>query len=324
MALPPLQSLLDLLPENTTGAISAIDHQSVVTALYNGIDDLVASSGGGAIPFGAVIPFSGETVPGGYLECDGSAVSRTTFAELFAVIGEIYGPGDGATTFNLPDYRGLFLRGQDKGAGIDPDAATRIDRGDGTGGDVIGSKQADEFKTHTHKAGLLIEGGIVGVYGSTFDDTPGSGAAIAATSAGSQTQAPTSSVGLAETRPINIYTKLIIRAATITRNTFETPEQLVAAGTMGAVPHNMVGAPSRFQTFVRCKVDQLGYVAGDEIPIASADQGAINSSGVGLYGDFLIVNFKVAAGGIAVINFTDGTSNVVADTHWALFVRVEV
>jgi microcystin-dependent protein len=54
-------------------------------------------------PVGAIVPYGGDTAPTGYLLCDGSAVSRTTYADLFAVIGTKYGSGDGSTTFNLPD-----------------------------------------------------------------------------------------------------------------------------------------------------------------------------------------------------------------------------
>lgn len=52
---------------------------------------------------GLIIPWSDTTIPSGFLECDGSAVSRTTYAALFAVVGTNYGVGDGSTTFNLPD-----------------------------------------------------------------------------------------------------------------------------------------------------------------------------------------------------------------------------
>lgn len=64
------------------------------------------------IPSGVVFPFAGSTAPYGYLVCDGRAISRTDYADLFMAIGTTYGIGDGATTFNLPDYRGSFLRGQ--------------------------------------------------------------------------------------------------------------------------------------------------------------------------------------------------------------------
>ena len=54
-------------------------------------------------PVGAIVPYGGDTAPTGYLLCDGSAVSRTTYSDLYAVIGTKYGEGDGNTTFNLPD-----------------------------------------------------------------------------------------------------------------------------------------------------------------------------------------------------------------------------
>lgn len=59
---------------------------------------------------GFVCPFAGTTAPDGWLICDGSAVSRTTYADLFAVIGTTYGTGDGNSTFNLPDYRDKTFR----------------------------------------------------------------------------------------------------------------------------------------------------------------------------------------------------------------------
>lgn len=99
---------------------------------------------------GSVVSFALETPPVGWLECDGSEVSRTAYAELFAKIGETYGPGDNSTTFVLPDLRGQFVRGWDHGAGEDSDAASRTDRGDGTGGDTVGTRQADQMQGHKH------------------------------------------------------------------------------------------------------------------------------------------------------------------------------
>lgn len=66
------------------------------------------------LPIGTVLPFSGYVIPIGYLPCNGSAVSRTTYADLFAVIGTTYGAGDGGTTFNLPNLNNnSFLEGSD-------------------------------------------------------------------------------------------------------------------------------------------------------------------------------------------------------------------
>lgn len=62
-------------------------------------------------PAGIVMPFAGSVAPQGYLFCDGSAVSRSTYATLFAVIGTTYGAGDGSTTFNVPDISGRVVIG---------------------------------------------------------------------------------------------------------------------------------------------------------------------------------------------------------------------
>ena len=69
-------------------------------------------------PTGTVLPFAGQTIPNGFLLCDGRAVSRTTYAGLFAVIGTIYGSGDGSTTFNLPDMRGRVAVGLDSDSNL--------------------------------------------------------------------------------------------------------------------------------------------------------------------------------------------------------------
>lgn len=91
------------------------------------------------LPAGAIQLFAMGTVPTGWLECNGSAVSRTTYANLFAAIGETYGAGNGTTTFNLPDLRGQFVRGWDNGRGVDP-------------GRAVGSQQNSANQAHTHTA----------------------------------------------------------------------------------------------------------------------------------------------------------------------------
>lgn len=141
---------------------------------------------------GAVMPFAMASAPTGWLVCDGSAVSRTTYADLFAAIGTSYGTGDGSTTFNLPDLRGEFVRGWDNGAGNDPDAASRTDRGDGTTGDNVGTKQGDEFESHTH-----VQNG--------WGNGTGTGSFNASTGEGTQRNVqPTDARGGNETRPRNI------------------------------------------------------------------------------------------------------------------------
>jgi phage-related tail fiber protein len=70
-------------------------------------------------PAGMISSFCASATPTGWLQCNGAAVSRTTYSDLFAAIGTVYGSGDGSTTFNVPEMRGEFLRGWDNARGID-------------------------------------------------------------------------------------------------------------------------------------------------------------------------------------------------------------
>lgn len=79
---------------------------------------LTGSSSPSLTPTGTVLAFAGSSVPTGYLACDGSAVSRTTYADLFSTIGTTWGAGDTVTTFNVPDLRGRQLIGAGTGAGL--------------------------------------------------------------------------------------------------------------------------------------------------------------------------------------------------------------
>ena len=84
-------------------------------------------------PTGTIIAFAGNTLPKGYLLCDGSKVSRTTYKKLFDVIGTTYGTGDGNTTFNLPNLTNKFIQGSNavgtvKSAGL-PNITSRITTG---------------------------------------------------------------------------------------------------------------------------------------------------------------------------------------------------
>src|SRR6056300_1274984 len=75
--------------------------------LFSGGTEII--SGGelleGGIPTATIVPWSNSSVPTGFLECDGSAVSRTTYSALYAIVGTTYGAGDGSTTFNVPDLQ---------------------------------------------------------------------------------------------------------------------------------------------------------------------------------------------------------------------------
>lgn len=79
---------------------------------------------------GQVSHFAMLNPPPGWVECNGAAVSRTTYSKLFSVIGTLYGAGDGSTTFNLPELRGEFIRGADRGRGVDSGRAVGSAQGD--------------------------------------------------------------------------------------------------------------------------------------------------------------------------------------------------
>lgn len=77
------------------------------------------SSNASGIKAGTVAYFGASTAPAGFIKANGAAVSRAAYAALFNVIGTTFGAGDGATTFNVPDLRGEFVRGFDDGRGVD-------------------------------------------------------------------------------------------------------------------------------------------------------------------------------------------------------------
>lgn len=157
-------------------------------------------SAGAAFSAGMVMPFAGTSAPTGWLEANGAAVSRITYSGLYAVIGVTHGNGDGFTTFNLPDYRGRFLRGLDGSAGRDPDSGTRTAMNPGgVTGNNVGSVQSDQFRAHTH-----TYTGSITFSGSTDFTTGGSsGLYVPASVSGS--------TGGNETRPINANVLYMIK-----------------------------------------------------------------------------------------------------------------
>ena len=122
-----------------------------------------SSAPGGLAPAGVVLPFAGSTAPTGWLLCFGQAVSRTTFASLFAALGTTYGVGDGSTTFTLPDLRGRVGAGKDDMGGT---AASRLTTGgSGVNGSSLGASGGAQ--THTLTNGQLPNSAI-GTGGSTI------------------------------------------------------------------------------------------------------------------------------------------------------------
>lgn len=169
------------------------------------------TAGSSIVPAGSLLPYAGTSAPSGYLLCDGRAVSRTTYANLFAVIGTAYGNGDGSTTFNLPDLRGRFLRGVSGTSGNDPDASSRTAISGGNTGNNIGSYQSDDFKSHTHNmqaANATAGSGVAA--GSTLANA-GSAYTVGGTPTLTPMYSTVTSTGGSETRPVNVYVNYIIK-----------------------------------------------------------------------------------------------------------------
>jgi microcystin-dependent protein len=159
----------------------------------------VAALGDGLVPVGASFDMTGSVVPSGYVEANGALLSRAAYPALWAYAqacgniaasdgawtGGQYSPGDGSTTFRVPDARGEFIRGWDHGRGVDS-------------GRAIGSSQADDFEAHTH----TIASRSISYTAGGVTDTVLTGAGATATN----------STGGTETRPRNIAWMKIIKA----------------------------------------------------------------------------------------------------------------
>lgn len=127
---------------------------------------------------GKIETIASTTVPSGHLECDGSAISRTTYVDLFNNIGTSWGVGDGSTTFNIPDLRGEFIRGWDNGKGTDS-------------GRAFASGQLDELKSHNHTTIITrmddsVYSGVQGIVDG--DNTNGTGTYTSSNSGGNETR----------------------------------------------------------------------------------------------------------------------------------------
>lgn len=131
------------------------------------------------LPVGTVIPYGGDTAPTGWLICDGSAISRTTYAGLFDVLGTAFGAGNGTTTFNIPDLRGKFPLGT-------ATSGTGSTRG-GSGGTI---DHTHTGPSHQH----AVTGLTVGTPSATTDVQSGAGSTVASST---HTHALTGSVDAA-------------------------------------------------------------------------------------------------------------------------------
>lgn len=191
-----------------------------------------------ALPAGSMVDFAGTSAPGGWLMCDGSAISRTVYASLFAAVGTTYGSGDGSTTFNLPDFRGRFARYMDNmgtgagAAGRDTGRALGVDQTQTTAKNGITLSNATvASSSHWHSLPVAVSFGSSTTswetppngFNGTISGQTGTGSPmgtqmtrVAATNSKltSYSDAATTTVGISgdtETRPINLSCNRIIK-----------------------------------------------------------------------------------------------------------------
>lgn len=149
-----------------------INDSAVTTAKIADLNVTYAKLAAAAIaslrPAGEITAYGGTAAPTGWLLCDGSAVSRTTYADLFTAISTTYGTGDGSTTFNIPDIRGRVIAGQDDMGGTSANRLTNQTGGlDGdtlgaTGGSETHALTGSQLPNHTHNT-----------FGQTSSETAG-------------------------------------------------------------------------------------------------------------------------------------------------------
>lgn len=170
----------------------------------------------GSVPAGTIVAFGGSTPPSGWLLCDGSQVSRSTYSSLYTAIGNAYGSGDGSSSFHLPDFRGRFLRGVDGSANVDPDKATRTAmNAGGNTGNLVGTVQANAVQGHNHfiTNGVTANGTVNSGNYVNLEGTPGSGNSFYLLQGGATVpdRGLTSTNTGNETRPVNAYVHYIIK-----------------------------------------------------------------------------------------------------------------
>ncbi len=197
---------IELDTTNTGTVYRDIGTQQMLSVPYA----LNAKTADNGSPTGTVTANASKIIPSGWLLCNGQAVSRATYSSLFTSIGTTYGKGDGSTTFNVPDYRGMFLRGVDAGAGNDPDTASRVAQGTGTAlsGGNLGTVQSDAFMIHKHNGNMKLGAEPLNG-GARGNSAAGNHGAVSPSWI--STELVMAAGQSQETRPKNVYVNYIIK-----------------------------------------------------------------------------------------------------------------
>jgi microcystin-dependent protein len=157
------------------------------------------------VPSGMIMPFGGSSSPTGFLACDGSAISRTTYSTLFTAIATTWGVGDGSSTFNVPDLRAMFLRGTGS------HGTANMAKGTDFSAPAVGTIEDDQMQDHRHNTPMSPGTALQGyssyqignhAYSTTYDFV--STSPIEANSQGTPRTGD-------ETRPVNASVLYVIK-----------------------------------------------------------------------------------------------------------------
>lgn len=229
------------------------------------------------VPIGAILPFGAATVPSGYLPCNGSNVSRETYAGLFAVIGTTFGVGNGTTTFTLPDLRGEFLRGLDAGRGVDSGRVIGAAQGFAQQ-NIIGTFDLPTNTTIWDTKATGVFSASAGTTGFSGLPTAGNTPRITLNTSGQVATA-------AEVRPRNVAVPFIIKAYDAVLSGANPPPavqtETTTARTLSLADRN---------TYIRCTnagavtitvptEAAVGFSVGDEVHFMQAGDGAVTAAG---------------------------------------------
>ena len=129
--------LPDGIVDAGTLATNSVDSAELIDGAVDDVHLASASAG-------LIMPFANTSAPTGFLACDGAAVSRTTYATLFAAVATVWGTGDGSSTFHLPDFRGTFLRGTGS------QGTYNMAKGTDFAGAAVGAFENDQSQDHNH------------------------------------------------------------------------------------------------------------------------------------------------------------------------------
>ena len=158
------------------------------------------------LPVGSVISFAGELGPigaWGWLLCDGTSLKKVEYPELFAALGGLY--GEDQETFNLPDFRGQFLRGVSSDSASTEDRQPATQNGQANG---VGSTQKDALQTHEHTYDMAQTSSAMGGPGTAAIAVKSQHTSAPVTTQGKPVAVKISDI---ETRPTNVFVYYLIK-----------------------------------------------------------------------------------------------------------------